>query len=114
MGVLGAVISGTNAMAKNAERLRVGSTTEADAALDVGKEALKNGVVTAATFAAVATLGGELVVSVGLTLIIGTAFKYAWDRGYDAADMKLKVKNNSAKRRRLATATPLIRDASSV
>ena len=86
MGVLGAVITGTNAMAKNAELLREGSVTSTEAAADVGKEALKNGVATAATFVAVASFGGELLVSVGLTLVIGTALKYVWDRGYDAID----------------------------
>ena len=91
MGVLGAVISGTNAMAKNAELLKKGSIDPSDAALDVGKEALKNGVVTAATFVAVASLGGELVASIGLTLVIGTTLKYAWDRGYDAIDESRKT-----------------------
>lgn len=86
MGVLGAVISGTNAMARNAERVRKGAATPAEAVTDVGKEALKNGVVTAATFVAVASLGGELIASVGLTLVIGTTLKYAWDRGYEALE----------------------------
>ena len=94
MGVLGAIISGTNAVAKNAERVRLGTITPADAAIDVGKEALKNGVVTAATFVAVASLGGELAVSVGLTLVIGSTLKYAWDRGYDAVDETLKIENS--------------------
>jgi hypothetical protein len=97
MGVLGAIISGTNAMAKNAERVRRGTVTPADAAVDVSKEAIKNGVVTAATFVAVASLGGELVASIGLTLVIGTTLKYAWDRGYDALDEE----RAAAKRKRL-------------
>jgi hypothetical protein len=102
MGVLGAIISGTNAMARNSERVRKGLLTPADAAVDVGKEALKNGVVTAATFVAVASLGGELVASVGLTLVIGTTLKYAWDRGYDALDEERAV----AKRKRLPKPQP--------
>lgn len=86
MGVLGAIISGTNAIAKNAERVRTGVITPTDASLDVGKEALKNGIVTATTFVVVASIGGELVASVGLTLMIGTTLKYVWDRGYDALE----------------------------
>lgn len=86
MGVLGAIISGTNAIAKNAERVRTGVVTPTDASLDVGKEALKNGIVTSTTFVVVASLGGELVVSVGLTLMMGTTLKYAWDRSYDALE----------------------------
>lgn len=86
MGILGAIISGTNAIAKNAERVRTGVVTPTDASLDVDKEALKNGIVTATPFVVVASLGGELVVSVGLTLIIETTLKYAWDRGYDALE----------------------------
>ena len=92
MGALGGIISGTNAIAKNAEMVRTGTVTETEAAIDVGKEVLKNGVATAATFAAVATLGGELLVSVGLTLVIGTTLKYLWDRGYDAVDEKIAAK----------------------
>lgn len=91
MGVLGAIISGTNATAKNVERVRKGTITPGDAAVDIGKEALKNGVVTAATFVAVAGLGGELIASVGLTLVIGSTLKYAWDRGYDALDEEARV-----------------------
>lgn len=98
MGVLGAIVSGTNATAKNAELVRTGAVTPSEAALDVGKEALKNGVVTAATFVAVASLGGELIASVGLTLIIGTTLKYAWDRGYDALDEE----GAAARRKRLS------------
>ena len=83
MGAFGAVIGGTNAITKNAEQLRLGKISEADAVRDVGKEALKNGMVTAATFVTVPSLGGELFLSVGLTLIIGSTLKYTWDRGYD-------------------------------
>lgn len=100
MSVLGAVISGTNAMAKNAERVRKGAATPAEAATEVGKEALKNGVVTAATFVAVAGLGGELIASIGLTLVIGTTLKYAWDRGYEA----LEQEQSNAGRKRLPAA----------
>ena len=50
--------------------------------------------MTAATFVAVASLGGELAVSVGLTLVIGSTLKYAWDRGYDAVDETLKIENS--------------------
>ncbi len=92
MGVLGGLISGTNAVARNAERVRIGSATREEAAIDVGKEVLKNGVATAATFVAVASFGGELLVSVGLTLVIGTTLKYIWDRGYDAVDETLTSK----------------------
>lgn len=81
MGILGAIISGTNAIAKNAERVRTGVVTPTDASLDVDKEALKNGIVTATPFVVVASLGGKLLVSVGLTLMMGTTLKYAWDRG---------------------------------
>jgi len=80
MGILGATVGGTNAIAKNAERLRLESVSEAGAAIDVGREALKNGVATALTFAVVGSIGGELIVSVGATLIIYWTLKYLWDR----------------------------------
>ena len=92
MGALGAIIGGTNAVAKNVEQVRIGAITEADAVKDIGKEALKNGVVTAATFVTVASFGGELILSVGLTLIIGSTLKYAWDRSYDSINNKNKLK----------------------
>lgn len=57
--------------------MRIAVISPTDASLDVGKEALKNGIVTATTLVVVANLGGELVVSVGLTLMIGTTIKYA-------------------------------------
>ena len=94
MGVLGGIISGTNAVAKNTEKVRVGSATQTEAAIDVGKEVLKNGVATAATFAVVASLGGELLVSVGVTLVVGTALKYLWDRGYEVVDEQLEAKTS--------------------
>ena len=90
MGVIGAIISGTNATAKNVERLRKGSVSQTEAVLDVSNEALKNGVATAATFAVVASLGVELVAAIGFTLVIGTTLKYAWDRGHDAVEKDLK------------------------
>jgi len=68
---------------KNVEQVRTGKITEAEAVKDIGKEALKNGVVTAATFVTVASFGGELILSIGLTLVIGSTLKYAWDRSYD-------------------------------
>jgi hypothetical protein len=90
MGVMGAIISGTNATAKNVERVRNGSASQTEAVMDVGNEALKNGLATAATFAVVASLGFELVAAVGLTLVVGTTLKYAWDRGHDAVEADLK------------------------
>ena len=93
MGALGAIIGGTNAIAKNVEQVRTGKITEAEAVKDIGKEALKNGVVTAATFVTVASFGGELILSVGLTLVIGSTLKYAWDRSYDSINDKNKVQS---------------------
>ena len=76
MGILGAIVGGTNAIAKNAELLRAGSISQTDAALDTGKEALKNGVATALTFAVVGAVTSELAVSIGVTLVLGTTLKY--------------------------------------
>lgn len=110
MGALGAIIGGTNAIAKNVQQVRTGAITESEAVKDIGKEALKNGVVTAATFVTVASFGGELILSVGLTLVIGSTLKYAWDRSYDSiqnskktngsfanAKKKIKTANNTSK-----------------
>ena len=83
MGVIGAIVAGTNATAKNVELLRNGSISETDAALDIGEEALKNGLATALTFAVVGVIGGELIASIAATLVIGTSLKFLWDRGSD-------------------------------
>ena len=91
MGALGAIIGGTNAIAKNVQQVRTGAITETEAVKDIGKEALKNGVVTAATFVTVASFGGELILSVGLTLVIGSTLKYAWDRSYDSIQNSKKT-----------------------
>ena len=93
MGALGGIIGGTNAIAKNVQQLRTGKITEAEAIKDIGKEALKNGVVTAATFVTVASFGGELILSIGLTLVIGSTLKYAWDRSYDSINDKNKIQS---------------------
>jgi len=93
MGALGAIIGGTNAIAKNVEQVRTGKITEAEAVKDIGKEALKNGVVTAATFVTVASFGGELILSIGLTLVIGSTLKYAWDRSYDSINDRNKIQS---------------------
>ncbi len=90
MGAMGAIISGTNAAAKNIERVRDGSASQTEAVIDVGNEVVKNGLATAATFAVVASLGVELVAAVGITLVVGTTLKYAWDRGHDAVEKDLK------------------------
>lgn len=109
MGVMGAMISGTNAAAKNVERVRTGSISETGALIDLGNEVVKNGVATAATFAVVASLGVEIVAAVGVTLIVGTTLKYAWDRGRDAVEKDLgkrkkrPVKNSA----RVAKVSPL-------
>lgn len=92
MGALGAIIGSTTAIAKNVEQVRKGTITESEAVKDIGKEALKNGVVTAATFVTVASFGGELILSVGLTLVIGSTLKYAWDRSYDSLNHKNNIK----------------------
>jgi hypothetical protein len=47
--------------------------------------------VTAATFVTVASFGGELILSVGLTLVIGSILKYAWDRSYNSINDKNKI-----------------------
>jgi hypothetical protein len=90
MGILGAIVAGTNATAKNVELLRQGSISETDAVLDIGEEALKNGLATALTFATVAVIGGELIASVAATLVIGASLKFLWDRSSDYVEKTVK------------------------
>jgi hypothetical protein len=104
MGVLGAVVSGSNAAAKNAHLLRKGSTRHLDAARDVGNEALKGVVVTTAGAAVITSFGGGLLTSLGATLVIGTLGKYAWDRGCQSvADRGGKTRAPARMRRQLRT-----------
>lgn len=85
MGILGGIVGTTNAIAKNVERVSRKTVSGKDALLDIGQEGFKNGLATALTFAAVGSIGGELIVSVGATLIIGSTLKYLWDRGFEQA-----------------------------
>lgn len=92
MGALGAIVSGSSAAAKNAELLRKGTVSQSEALLDVSNEALKSAVVSAATSVIVLSVGGELALSLGLTLLIGTTGKYFWNRGKETASEKIKLR----------------------
>jgi hypothetical protein len=90
MGALGAIVAGTNATARNIQRLRDGAVSESEAILDIGEEALKNGVATALTFAVVGAIGGEVLASVAATLVVGSSLKFLWDRGSDYVEAAVK------------------------
>ena len=71
VGVLGAIIGGAAAAAKNIQLLRGGKTSQWHAIVDTGRETAGAGVATAFSAAAVDTVGAGLMMSVGVAVVAG-------------------------------------------
>ena len=89
VGVLGALVGGAAALAKNVRLLKEKRITNTEAAIDTGKETVGAGLATALSAVAATAVGGGLVVSLGTALVAGVAAKYAWDRGVDLVEKEL-------------------------
>ncbi|RAU20223.1 magnetic particle protein [Paramagnetospirillum kuznetsovii] len=88
VGVLGAIIGGAAAAAKNLELLKTGRISQREAGIDTAKETVGAGVATAFSAAAVGFVGAGLFTSIGVAVIAGIAGKYAWDRCIDFGEGK--------------------------
>lgn len=86
LGILGAVVGGSIATAKNYKAVQDGSIDYTDAAVDVGKETLGAGVATTMGVVATGVLGGGFVVSLVTVMAVASGTKYAWDRVVDNID----------------------------
>ncbi len=89
IGVLGGIVGGAAALAKNAHLLKAGKVTRKDAVIDTSKETVGAGLATAFSAAVAGAVGGGLVVSLGVAVAAGIAGKYAWDRGMEFAEQKI-------------------------
>jgi hypothetical protein len=90
VGVLGAIVGGAAAVAKNAQLLKAGKVSQREAAIDTGKETVGAGLATAFSAAAAGAVGGGLVVSLGVAVAAGIAGKYAWDRCAEYVEAQVK------------------------
>ena len=91
VGVLGAIVGAVGAVSKNAQLLKEGKISQQEAALDTTKETAGAGVATAFSAAVVGAVGGGLVVSVGVALAAGIAGKYAFDRGAEYLEARIRA-----------------------
>lgn len=94
VGVLGGVVGGSAALAKNIRKKNAGEITNQELAIDTGKEAVGAGVATAFSAFVAGLVGGGLVVSLGTAFAAAAAGKYAWDYGIELAEEQIRLKLN--------------------
>ncbi|HIJ38753.1 MAG TPA: magnetosome protein MamC [Rhodospirillaceae bacterium] len=92
IGVLGGIVGGAAALAKNARLLQEKRVTATEAAVETGKETVGAGLATAFSAVAAGAVGGGLVISLGTALVAGVAAKYAWDRGIEFVEKEFGAK----------------------
>ncbi|MBF0336057.1 MAG: magnetosome protein MamC [Alphaproteobacteria bacterium] len=92
VGVLGAVVGGAAALAKNAHLVREGRMDARGAAIDTAKETAGAGLATALSAVAAGAVGGGLVVSLGVAVVAGVAGKYAYDAGLRFVEDRLAAR----------------------
>ena len=96
IGVLGGIVGGAAALAKNVRLLKEKRITGTEAAIDTGKETVGAGLATAFSAVAATAVGGGLAISLGTALIAGVAAKYAWDCGAELVEKELARGKDSA------------------
>ncbi len=89
VGVIGGIVGGSAALAKNVKRKSRGEITTKEAVIDTSEEAVGAGVATAFSAFAAGVVGGGLVVSLGTAFTAAALGKYAWDRSVEYAHDKL-------------------------
>ena len=80
MGVLGAIVGGSAAAAKNYKDAKDGLITTKEAVYDTTKEAAGAGIATSISVVAVGVVGGGLLMSIGTAVAVAAGAKYAWNR----------------------------------
>jgi hypothetical protein len=91
VGVLGGVVGGSAALAKNIKKKRAGDNiSNQEIAIDTGKETVGAGVATAFSAFSAGVVGGGLAVSLGTAFVAAAAGKFAWDYGVDFVEEKIK------------------------
>ena len=89
VGVLGAIVGGSAAAAKNYKDNKDGLITTKEAVYDTTKEAAGAGIATAISAVAVGVVGGGLMLSIGTAFAVAAGTKYAWDRTMEEVDNSL-------------------------
>lgn len=89
IGVIGAIVGGSAAAAKNYKDNKDGLISTKEALYDTSKEAAGAGVATAVSALAVGVVGGGLLVSIGTAVAVAAGAKYAWDRSMEEVDKKV-------------------------
>ena len=83
-GVLGGIVGGSAAVAKNLKARKDGAhISNAEIAQDAAKEAAGAGAATAFSVYVVGIVGGGLVISLGTAFAAAVAGKYFWDLGME-------------------------------
>lgn len=88
IGILGAIVGGSAAAAKNFKDNKDGIISTKEALIDTSKEAAGAGVATAVSAVAVGVIGGGLILSIGTAVVVAAGSKYAWDRGLEKVEDK--------------------------
>ncbi|MBF0268817.1 MAG: magnetosome protein MamC [Alphaproteobacteria bacterium] len=96
VGVLGGIVGGAAALAKNLHLLQAGKVSSKEAAIDTGKETVGAGLATALSAAVAGAVGGGLVVSLGVAVAAGIAGKYAWDRAVEYTEAQIAARTSGA------------------
>ncbi len=86
VGVLGAIVGGSGAAAKNYKDHKDGLISTQEAVYDTTKQAAGAGVATAVSALAVGAVGGGLALSLGTAFAVAAGTKYAWDRAMEEVD----------------------------
>jgi hypothetical protein len=89
VGVLGGVVGGSAALAKNIKKKREGTISNREIAIDTGKEAVGAGVATAFSAFSAGVVGGGLAISLGTAFVTAAAGKFAWDYGVDFVEARM-------------------------
>ncbi|MBF0176339.1 MAG: magnetosome protein MamC [Magnetococcales bacterium] len=95
VGVLGGVVGGAGALAKNIQRKEKCEIDNREMLADTGKEAVGAGIATAFSAFSAGVVGGGLVVSLGTAFIAGAVGKYACDRGMEYLEREFRKKRQS-------------------
>ena len=96
IGALGAIVGAAGALAKNGQLLKQGKISQQEAAIDTVKETAGAGVATAFSAGVVGAVGGGLAVSLGVAVVAAVVGKYAWDRGAEFIEARVKANGEEA------------------
>jgi len=86
VGVLGSIVGGSAAAAKNIKDHRKGNVSTNEALYDTGKEGMGAGVATAISALSVGVVGGGLAVSLGTAFVAAVGAKFVWDRAVERVE----------------------------